>query len=117
MTQRLTLALRMSFAFSIFAGAASAADPSDAHWKKIKLSDQFYGEGANIGDFNHDGKMDVVSGPYWYEGPDFKVKHEYYPGQGVQSRSLFRELPRLRPRLQRRRLGRHPGPRIPRQSR
>ncbi|MEI9895164.1 MAG: hypothetical protein WDN28_15065 [Chthoniobacter sp.] len=23
--------------------------------------------------------MDIVSGPYWYEGPDFKVRHEYNP--------------------------------------
>src|ERR1700681_4858735 len=48
-------------------------------FKKIKLSDQFWGEGANFGDFNHDGKMDIVSGPYWYEGPDFKKRHEFYP--------------------------------------
>jgi hypothetical protein len=48
---------------------------------KIKLSDKFYSEGATFGDFNHDGKMDVVSGPYWYEGPDFTVKHEYYPAK------------------------------------
>ena len=25
------------------------------------------------------GKLDVVSGPFWYEGPDFKIRHEYYP--------------------------------------
>jgi len=48
-------------------------------WKKIKLSDKFYCEGASFGDFNHDGKMDIVSGPYWYEGPDFspEKKHAY----------------------------------------
>lgn len=46
---------------------------------KNQITDKFWGEGANYGDFNHDGKMDIVSGPYWYEGPDFKVRHEYYP--------------------------------------
>src|SRR5437867_12642240 len=48
-------------------------------FKKVQLTDQFWSEGANIGDFNHDGKMDVVSGPFWYEGPDFKVRHEFAP--------------------------------------
>src|SRR2546427_11789804 len=46
---------------------------------KVRLTDQFWCEGANFGDFNHDGRADIVSGPYWYEGPDFKKRHEYYP--------------------------------------
>jgi hypothetical protein len=45
---------------------------------KTKLTDQFFGEGANFGDFNHDGEMDLVSGPYWYAGPAFTERHEYY---------------------------------------
>ncbi len=48
-------------------------------FKKTRLSDKFWCEGANFGDFNHDGKGDIVSGPYWYEGPDFQKRHEYYP--------------------------------------
>ncbi|MDB5356889.1 MAG: repeat protein, partial [Phycisphaerales bacterium] len=51
--------------------------PTNVHWKKITLSHDFVSEGANFGDFNHDGKQDVVSGPYWYEGPDFTKRHEY----------------------------------------
>jgi len=46
-------------------------------WKKIKVTDKFYAEGANVGDFNRDGKMDVVAGPYWIEGPDFTKMHPY----------------------------------------
>lgn len=46
-------------------------------FKKIVLTDDFWCEGANLGDFNHDGKMDVAAGPFWWEGPDFKVRHEY----------------------------------------
>src|ERR1700722_12397218 len=63
------------------ASIALAADAPDITWKKVVLSDQFYGEGANFGDFNHDGKTDVVSGPYWYEGPDFspEKKHAFMP--------------------------------------
>jgi hypothetical protein len=48
-------------------------------WKKIVLSDQFVSEGAHAGDFNRDGRMDVASGPWWYEGPDFTRRHEYFP--------------------------------------
>src|SRR5688500_8647835 len=48
-------------------------------YEKRWLSGMFYGEGANFGDFNKDGKLDVVSGPYIYDGPDFTVKHEFMP--------------------------------------
>src|SRR5438552_378546 len=56
---------------------ASAANNTLHTFKKIQLTDKFWSEGATFGDFNHDGKMDVVSGPYWYEGPDFNKRHEY----------------------------------------
>jgi hypothetical protein len=48
-------------------------------FKKIQLSDQFWSEGATAGDLNNDGVKDVISGPYWWEGPDFTRRHEYYP--------------------------------------
>ena len=48
-------------------------------FKKVQATDQFWAEGADIGDFNRDGKMDVVSGPFWYEGPDFTKHHEIWP--------------------------------------
>ena len=56
---------------------ARAADTTIHSFKKLQLSDQFWSEGADFGDFNHDGKKDVASGPFWYEGPDFKTRHEY----------------------------------------
>lgn len=64
----------------IAAGAhLSAADHTIRSFEKIQLTDTFYAEGAGIGDFDQDGQMDVVVGPYWYAGPDFKAKHELYP--------------------------------------
>jgi len=54
-----------------------AAEPIG--YRKVVLTEKFYCEGAYFGDFNKDGKMDVVSGPFWYEGPDFQKKHEYRP--------------------------------------
>ncbi|MDR3234749.1 MAG: VCBS repeat-containing protein [Planctomycetaceae bacterium] len=61
---------------SVCCAAVYSADPV---FKKIVLSDKFYAEGSHYGDFNKDGKPDIVAGPYWYEGPDFTQKHEIYP--------------------------------------
>lgn len=47
-------------------------------FEKIQLSETFYAEGAGIGDINQDGHADVVAGPYWYAGPDFKQKKQIY---------------------------------------
>lgn len=47
-------------------------------WKRQQLHGDFYSEGAAIGDINGDGKPDVVAGPFWWEGPDFKVQHVIY---------------------------------------
>src|SRR3954470_3420826 len=48
-------------------------------WEKKQLSNEFWSEGANFGDFNHDGENDIVSGPYWWEGPKFEKRHEFMP--------------------------------------
>lgn len=61
-----------------FAGVATQAKGPVHSFKKICVTDKFWAEGADIGDFNRDGKMDVVSGPFWYEGPDFKKRHQIY---------------------------------------
>ncbi len=71
---------------SLGLASASAEDYLLHSFKKVQLTDQFWSEGANFGDFNHDGIMDVVSGPYWYEGPDFKKRHEYYPAEKTFTR-------------------------------
>lgn len=67
--------------------SASAEDYLLHTFKKIQLSDKFWCEGASFGDFNRDGKMDLVAGPYWYEGPDFKKRHEYYPADRTFKRA------------------------------
>ncbi len=60
-----------------------AAPPATGHvlhtFRKIQLSDKFWAEGVAIADFNRDGRMDIISGPYWYEGPDFNRRHPIYP--------------------------------------
>src|SRR3954467_14919615 len=66
----------LALAIGACAGIATAQEIT---WKKQQLTDKFYSEGMAAGDFNKDGKMDVVYGPYWWEGPDFKTRHTIYP--------------------------------------
>ena len=50
---------------------AAATMPS---FEKQVLADKYFCDGITAGDINRDGKMDIVAGPFWYEGPDFKLK-------------------------------------------
>ena len=76
MTNRTT---RAAFAAALCASSIClAAEASSPKFRKITLSNEFFSEGACVGDFNKDGTVDYAAGGSWYEGPDFKKKHEYY---------------------------------------
>ena len=47
-------------------------------FKKITLTQKFYGEGIHLVDLDKDGEMDLISGPFIYKGPDFSAKTTYY---------------------------------------
>jgi len=59
----------------------AATLPARAGLRTLCLSEDFYAEGAYYGDFNRDGKTDVVAGPFWFAGPDFQQRHGYRPGK------------------------------------
>ncbi|HEX8525004.1 MAG TPA: VCBS repeat-containing protein [Tepidisphaeraceae bacterium] len=61
----------------------SLAQTTAPSFTKQTLTSDFYSEGAAVGDLNKDGINDVVSGPFWYQGPDYKLKHRYGPGEKV----------------------------------
>ena len=52
-----------------------------AGFEKLVLTTNYYSDGITAGDLNRDGTPDIVAGPYWYEGPAFTQKHEFYPAK------------------------------------
>jgi hypothetical protein len=57
--------------------AAEPARPPVTFEKRV-LTTGYLCDGINAGDFNRDGRPDVVAGPYWYEGPDLARRHEFF---------------------------------------
>jgi hypothetical protein len=47
-------------------------------FRKITLTEKFYGEGIHHVDLDKDGDIDVISGPFIYQGPDFSTKTTWY---------------------------------------
>jgi len=70
-------ALALVAAAALTAILMPSATAGDIKFETKQLSDEFWSEGISYADFNKDGKMDIIAGPYWWEGPDFKVRHEY----------------------------------------
>ncbi|MBT3273765.1 MAG: VCBS repeat-containing protein, partial [Spirochaetales bacterium] len=47
-------------------------------FSKTLIADERFESAAFI-DVNNDGHLDIVSGAYWYEGPDFEKVHPVGP--------------------------------------
>jgi hypothetical protein len=98
MRSRLWLAL---FIVPLAALPAVPADKekatTDITWKKIVVDTKFRSEGVAIADVNKDGKMDVVTGEWWFEAPNWKPhairknsKEDYTEGdKNVYCNSFF----------------------------
>ena len=72
----------------------AAASPPNSSFTRQILSREYDCDGINTGDFNRDGVLDIVAGPYWYEGPGFGSRHEFFPatpqdGAKGQSNSMY----------------------------
>lgn len=55
----------------------AAAQDREVQFIKRQLTEEFYSEGAAFADINNDGAVDLVVGPYWFEGPTFRERHAY----------------------------------------
>jgi hypothetical protein len=57
-------------------------DSPSIRFRKQVLTEEYYADGITTGDINRDGKLDIVSGPSWYEGPAFTKAHTFcYPAR------------------------------------
>jgi hypothetical protein len=74
------LSSRSFVVLSLVAAIATLAAEPTAFQKQI-LTGKYYCDGITTGDINRDGKPDIVAGPFWYAGPDFKNAHEFYPAR------------------------------------
>jgi hypothetical protein len=52
-------------------GEAKAAK---IEFKRTRLDDTFRSEGVAVGDFNHDGQLDIAAGSVYYAAPDWKMQ-------------------------------------------
>jgi hypothetical protein len=68
--------------------ALLAGDYTLVTFRKLQLTDQFWSEGAHYADINRDGHNDIISGPFWYEGPEFTRRHEYRPATTTFTRTV-----------------------------
>ncbi len=77
---RCLLALLATLAFC---SPSPAEEPQGTvhSFQRQGLTSTYFSEGAAVGDLNGDSHMDVVYGPYWFAGPDFKKSAEIYPAK------------------------------------
>ncbi len=70
-------------AWSVFLLLSLAGTSTDilgeSGFEKRVLTDLYYCDGVTSGDINRDGTLDIIAGPFWYEGPGFETSHPFYP--------------------------------------
>jgi hypothetical protein len=62
---------------------------TSADFREQQINDFYYGWGEDAADFNHDGHLDIVSGPYIYYGPAFTHFREIYRGEATDPTTDF----------------------------
>ena len=52
-------------------------------FEKLTLTEEFHSEGIAVADLDRDGHSDIISGPFWYRGPEFRIRRRYMPGDAL----------------------------------
>ncbi|HEV2174709.1 MAG TPA: DUF1080 domain-containing protein, partial [Nitrospira sp.] len=66
-----------------------APEHTSSDFRKQTLNDFYYGWGQAAADFDHDGHLDVVSGPFVYYGPGFTKRREIWRGEATDPTNDF----------------------------
>ena len=70
----------------------SIAEPKESVSPRFdvqRVSSLYYGWGATTADINHDGTLDIVSGPFYYLGPGFTDRKMYREGRVFNASTEF----------------------------
>jgi hypothetical protein len=57
----------------ILATTSVSLSAAEVGFKRTQLDPKFRSEGVTVGDFNHDGKLDIAAGSVYYAAPDWKM--------------------------------------------
>ncbi|MEO6803414.1 MAG: FG-GAP-like repeat-containing protein [Granulicella sp.] len=74
---------------------ASKEQPQEevgANFRMQRISPFYYNWSATTADFNRDGKMDVLAGPYIYYGPNYTRRSEIYPAESANPSNAYAML-------------------------
>ena len=66
-------------------------DKTSSDFRRQQISDFYYSMTAAAADFNHDGALDIVSGPYIYYGPDYTKRREIALAETTSPSTSFNE--------------------------
>jgi hypothetical protein len=64
-------------------------ETTSSRFRMQRLDDFYYAWGTAAADFNHDGVLDVVAGPYIYYGPAYSTRREIYVASAFNPSSQF----------------------------
>ncbi len=64
-------------------------DKTSPNFRRQPLTEFYYSFAVASADFNKDGVLDIVSGPFIYYGPDYKRSDEIYPAEAFNQASGF----------------------------
>lgn len=70
----------------------TAPQKTSSDYRRQQISDFYYSMTAAAADFNHDGQLDIVSGPYIYYGPDYTKRREIMLAESTSPSTSFNDF-------------------------